>query len=164
MGVSVEGGKKGHGVDIDINLVPFIDMMSVLVAFLLLTAVWTNLAQLSIKAGGVGRDSEQTPPETPPINLSVLVASDGLWVGVTTGQPQKIDKIGEDYDYESLKTELVRYKKESGIFNERDDIEVAAEDAIEYQYLVNVMDTAIAAEFLGVRYVDPQSLSVRFKQ
>jgi biopolymer transport protein TolR len=163
MGVSVGGNKKGS-VDIDINLVPFIDMMSVLVAFLLLTAVWTNLAQLSIKPGGVGRDSEQQPPETPPVNLSVLVASDGLWVGVTTGTPMKIDKKGEEYDYEALRTELVRYKKESGIFNERDDIEVAAEDAIEYQILVTVMDTAIASEFLGVRYVDPSSLSVRFKQ
>src|SRR5262249_56386841 len=74
------GGRKP--VDIDMNLIPFIDMMSVLVAFLLLTAVWTNLAQINIKPGGLGHDTEQLPPQQPPINLSILVAQAGDWISV----------------------------------------------------------------------------------
>ncbi len=164
--VSVPGSEGGpHGrkpVDVDLNLVPFIDVMSVLVAFLLLTAVWTNLAQINIKPGGLGTESEQKTE--PPINLSVLIAQDGLWIGITTGQPRKIDKIGEEYNFEALGEALQYYKKESGIFNERDDVEIAAEDKVDYQTVITTMDTAVARDFKGIRYVDPASLSVRFKQ
>jgi biopolymer transport protein TolR len=160
------GGAKGRRpVDIDMNLIPFIDMMSVLVAFLLLTAVWTNLAQINIKPGGMGHDTETLPPSTPPINLSILVAEDGQWVGITTGQPRKIDKLPDGaYDYDALAEALQYYKKESGIFAERDDIEIAAEDKVDYQAVITTMDTAVAKDFKGIRYVDPASLSVRFKQ
>jgi len=157
------GGRKP--VDIDMNLIPFIDMMSVLVAFLLLTAVWTNLAQINIKPGGLGHDTEQLPPPQPPINLSILVAEDGDWIGITTGQPRKIDKLADgSYDYDSLAEALKYYKNESGIFNERDDVEIAAEDKVDYQTVISTMDAAVANQFKGIRYVDPSSLSVRFKQ
>lgn len=158
-----KGGRKP--VDIDMNLVPFIDMMSVLVAFLLLTAVWTNLAQINIKPGGLGHDTETLPPPQPPINLSILVAEDGDWIGITTGQPRKIDKLPDgSYDYDALGEALKYYKNESGIFNERDDVEIAAEDKVDYQAVISTMDTAVANQFKGIRYVDPSSLSVRFKQ
>jgi biopolymer transport protein ExbD len=167
MSVSDISSEDTHGrkpVDVDMNLVPFIDMMSVLVAFLLLTAVWTNLAQINIKPGGVGTDTEQQPPQPPPINLSVLVAQDGLWIGTTTSQPRKIDKQGEEWDFDALAEALAYYKKESGIFTDRDDLEIAAEDTVQYQTVITAMDTAVANEFKGIRYVDPNSLSVRFKQ
>ena len=167
MAVSDISHEDSHGrrsVDVDINLVPFIDMMSVLVAFLLLTAVWTNLSQINIKPGGVGTDTEQKPPEPPPINLSVLVAQDGVWIGTTTGQPRKIDKVGEEWDFNALTEALSYYKKESGIFTDRDDIELAGEDTIQYQTMITAMDTAVAQGFTGLRFVDPASLSVRFKQ
>jgi biopolymer transport protein TolR len=166
MAVSDISHEDAHGrkpVDVDMNLVPFIDMMSVLVAFLLLTAVWTNLAQINIKPGGLGADTELRT-EPPPVNLSVLIAQDGHWIGITTGQPRKIDKVGEDYNYEALAEALKYYKQESGIFNERDDVEIAAEDRVDYQSVISTMDTAVAREFKGIRYVDPASLSVRFKQ
>ena len=162
--ISHEDSHGRRAVDVDMNLVPFIDMMSVLVAFLLLTAAWTNLAQINIKPGGVGTDTEQKPPEPPPINLSVLVALDGVWIGTTTGQPRKIDKIGEEWDFNALTEALSYYKKESGIFTDRDDIELAGEDTIQYQTMITAMDTAVAQGFTGLRFVDPASLSVRFKQ
>ena len=58
MGASVgtDSGKKS--VDVELNVVPFIDLMSCLPAFLLVTAVWTNLAQISIKPKGIGRKTE----------------------------------------------------------------------------------------------------------
>ncbi len=167
MSVSVDSGGGGgrKAVDVDLNLVPFIDVMSVLVAFLLLTAVWTNLAQINIKSGGVGHDVENTPPAEPPINLSVLLAQDGVWVGITTGQPRKIDKNGDGtYNFDALGDVLQDYKKNTDIFKDRDDIEVAAEDKVDYQSVISAMDTAVAKDFKGIRYVDPSSLSVRFKQ
>jgi biopolymer transport protein ExbD len=98
------------------------------------------------------------------VNLSVLIAQDGHWIGITTGQPRKIDKNGEEYNYEALSEALKFYKTESGIFNDRDDVEIAAEDKVDYQTVISTMDTAVAKDFKGIRYVDPASLSVRFKQ
>src|SRR5688572_19572181 len=124
MGVSVDTGGGGgrKSVDAHIELVPFIDMMSCMVAFLLISAVWTNLAQLNVKPKGIGRDAEQQMPTEPPINVSVLVASDSHWIGITTGQRTQIKKIGESYDWTSLEEVLGQYKSQS-IFASRKDIE-----------------------------------------
>jgi biopolymer transport protein TolR len=43
MGVSLPGGGgggRGKSQNFDLNLVPFIDLLSVLITFLLVTAVW----------------------------------------------------------------------------------------------------------------------------
>ena len=166
MGVSVESGGSGTGksVDVDINLVPFIDLMSCLVAFLLVTAVWTNVAQMPVTPKGVGRDAEQTLPTEPPVNISVLVAQDSLWVGLTTGDRRQIKKNGEDQDWPALEETLNEYKNNSGIFKDRKDIELAAEDGVKYQDVISAMDSAIAKGFPDIGFVDPNSLSVRFKQ
>lgn len=166
MSVSVDTGGGGGGrksVDIDLNLVPFIDMMSCLVAFLLITAVWTNLAQLNVKPKGVGRDAEQQMPTEPPINLSILVATDSIWVGDTVGNRQQIKKNGENHDFESLGTALTQFKT-APVFAARKDIEIAGEDKANYQELVDTMDVAISKGFDDIGFVDPPSLSVKFKQ
>ncbi len=164
MSVSVEGGGGGKSVDVDINLVPFIDLMSCLVAFLLVTAAWTNLAQISIKPKGVGRDTEQQQLTEPPVNISVLVAQDSQWVGLTTGDRRQIKKVGDTYDFGELEKALEDYKQNTGIFKDRQDIEVAAEDGVKYQDFISTMDAAIAKGFPDIGFVDPNSLSVRFKQ
>jgi biopolymer transport protein ExbD len=167
MGVQVDEGGGGGGrktVDIDMNLIPFIDLMSCLVAFLLVTAVWTNLAQINIKPKGIGKDPEQVLPTEPPINISVLVASDSHWVGLTTGDRRQIKKTGEEYDWQALNDVLNDYKNNSGIFKDRQDIELAAEDGVHYQAIISTMDSSIAKGFPDLGYVDPNSLSVRFKQ
>src|SRR5688572_21278251 len=81
MGIAAQtegGGRKS--VDLDLNLVPFIDMMSVLVAFLLITAVWTNFTRIDVKQRGVAPPSEKQPPVEVRA-ISVLVASEAVWVG-----------------------------------------------------------------------------------
>jgi biopolymer transport protein ExbD len=165
MGVSIDTGGGGgrKAVDVEINLVPFIDMMSCMVAFLLITAVWTDLAQLNVKPKGVGRDAEQQMPTEPPINISVLVATDSHWVGLTTGDRIQIKKAGDSYDWAGLEDALSRYKQ-TPIFSSRKDIEIAGEDKVDYQSLVSTMDSAILKGFDDIGFVDPSSLSVKFKQ
>jgi biopolymer transport protein ExbD len=165
MGVSIDTGGGGgrKSVDVEINLVPFIDMMSCLVAFLLITAVWTNLAEINIKPKGVGRDSEQQMPLDPPKQISVLVAEDSHWVGATTGDRRQIKKKGDAYDFKTLEETLKEFKA-SDYFVTRADIEIAAEDKVAYQDLISTMDTAILTKFDDIGFVDPNSLSVRFKQ
>ena len=114
MSVSVDTGGKGgeKSLNADLNLVPYIDLLTCMVAFLLITAVWTNLAQIKITPKGVGTESEQTLPTEPPVNISVLVAQDSHWIGLTTGDRRQIKKTGEGaegYDYATLAQVLVTH-------------------------------------------------------
>ena len=71
MGVSLGSGDK-KSVDIEINVVPFIDLMSCLTAFLLVTAVWTQFAQINIKPKGLGREATKLDDQNK-IYASILV-------------------------------------------------------------------------------------------
>lgn len=56
LGQGGKGGKKP--LDTAINLVPFIDLMAVTIAFLLMTAVWTQIGRLQVSQSG-GPTAEQ---------------------------------------------------------------------------------------------------------
>ena len=46
------GGDRRKPLSADLNLVPYIDLLTCMVAFLLITAVWTQLATLQITQKG----------------------------------------------------------------------------------------------------------------
>ena len=52
-----KGGKKA--LDAELNLIPFIDLLSCCIAFLLITAVWTQIAGLQVAS--IARVSEILP-------------------------------------------------------------------------------------------------------
>lgn len=54
-GVSTEGGS--NKLDVDLNLVPFIDLLSTLVLFLLLTVVWVQVAAIPATVDSKGGKS-----------------------------------------------------------------------------------------------------------
>src|SRR5262245_14480296 len=119
MSISIEPSSRGQRTfDVDINLVPFIDMMSCLVAFLLFTAVWTNLAQLHIKPKGQSATATLTPP--PAQNLSLLVATDSVWIGSSAGERRQIKNLSDGYDWPSVDAALADFRR--GAFADRDDI------------------------------------------
>jgi biopolymer transport protein ExbD len=160
MGVAIESGGGGGGrksVDVELNLVPFIDMMSCLVAFLLITAVWTNLAQIPIKPKGLAA-SGATAPTTE--QLCVLVTKDAIWIGrAESGERRRID--GQDFD--ALGAALREERADPSLADRR-DVEIAGDDGVVFQSLVSVMDLAIASGWDDVRIVDPPGLAVQFRQ
>lgn len=54
---------KKH-LDFELNLVPFIDLLSVCICFLLITAVWMNVGSMNVKqaVGGQSQDETQKKP------------------------------------------------------------------------------------------------------
>jgi biopolymer transport protein TolR len=151
MGVSINtgggGGKKP--LNADLNLVPYIDLLTCMVAFLLITAVWTQLARLSVNQKGQGQAGEETPPETR-VNIVVMVNPEGF--NLVVGQDQTpIAKKGDSYDIERLATEL---KKVKDALPDRTDIKVASDDTVKFETLVRTMDTALTSRFPDVSLVD----------
>jgi biopolymer transport protein TolR len=151
MSVSVEdGGKPGKkSLNAELNLVPYIDLLTCMVAFLLITAVWTQLARLQAQQKGQGMAGEETPPELQ-VKVVVLVNQEGF--NLVVGQDQTpIPKRGSDYDFEKLGAEL---KKAKDGHPDKNDAQVASEDTIRFDTLVRTMDTAIQSRFPDISLID----------
>jgi biopolymer transport protein TolR len=151
MSVSIDdGGKSGKkSVNADLNLVPYIDLLTCMVAFLLITAVWSQLARLEAHQKGQGQAGEDTPPEKQ-FKLVVVVSDEGFNV-VADQDQQPIPKKGVEYDYEKLASEL---KKLKDAHPDKTDVQVASEDQIKFEVLVRTMDTALTARFPDISLID----------
>src|ERR1700748_1019319 len=111
MGASVgTGGGKGD-VNVEINIGPFIDLMSCLTAFLLVTAVWVNIAQINIQPKGKSRDTATVKEDDEHVTLSILIQADQVWGGVSrVNDFQPIPKKGDEQDWEKFQATLVDQK------------------------------------------------------
>lgn len=82
MGVSVDtGGGRGKVLNFDLNLVPFIDLLSTCITFLLATAVWVQVTTLQVDQaiGNIDGLDAEVVDKPPP--LTVHLRGDGLWLG-----------------------------------------------------------------------------------
>ena len=164
MGAAIGAGDK-KSVNVDLNVTPFIDLLSCLTAFLLVTAVWVNIAQINIQPKGKTRDTTNVQQDDEHVTLSVLVQADRIWVGLSrVNEFQEISKKGDDQDWEKFENTLKEHKA-SAFFADRTDIEVAAESTsqsvVKYQDIIHAMDIAVKVGFVDVGLTDPNGLAAR---
>ncbi len=163
----IETGDDKKGRNIDLNIIPFIDLMSCLTAFLLVTAVWVNISQLNVSPAGKSREADpcERNPTCDDPKLSVLVEPEQIWIGVSrVNEFEKIPKVGNDYDWGKLE-ERLKAQKGSAYFVDKTNIEIAANSTqgapVTYQTMVATMDIAVKAGFADVGITEPSSLSAR---
>ncbi|HEU0032178.1 MAG TPA: biopolymer transporter ExbD [Kofleriaceae bacterium] len=165
MGAAVGTDEKGS-VNVELNIVPFIDLMSCLTAFLLVTAVWVNIAQINIQPKGKTRDTANVQQDDEHVTLSVLVQADRIWVGLSrVNEFQEIPKLASgEQDWDKFKTTLEVHKK-SAFFSDRQDLEIAGESTLQspvkYQDIISAMDVAVKVGFTDVGLSDPAGLAAR---
>ena len=147
MSASIEPQGKGgkRSLTADLNLVPYIDLLTCMVAFLLITAVWTQLAQL--KTSQVGPDGEQVEP--PMAKIAVVVGQEGINMMINQEREILPDKNGQP-DWNALGALL---KKAKELFPDKNDVQIASEDTVLFERLTGVMDATIAAGFPSVSLV-----------
>jgi biopolymer transport protein ExbD len=165
MGAAV-GTDDKRSVNVELNIVPFIDLMSCLTAFLLVTAVWVNIAQLNIQPKGKTRDQQQVVQEEERVNISVLLTADEIWVGLSrVNEFFPIPKAASGQDWTKFEATLKEQKTTNAFLADRTDIEIAAESTansvVNYQDLITAMDIAQKVGFTDVGLSDPQGLSAR---
>ncbi len=164
MGAAVGADEKGS-VNVELNIIPFIDLLSCLTAFLLVTAVWVNIAQINIQPKGKTRDTSNIQKDDETVVLSVLVQADRIWVGLSrVNEFQEIPKLAESHDWAKFETTLKEHKA-SAFFADRADIEIAGESTtqspVKYQDVIQAMDTAVKVGFIDVGLSDPAGLAAR---
>jgi len=163
MGASIGTEDGGKSRNIELTIIPFIDLMSCLTAFLLVTAVWVNISSLDVSASGKGRESQDKEGDDP--KLSVLLAPNEIWVSVSrVNDYTRIPNTAAGYDWAKLETTL-QAQKASAFFVDTADIQVAAESTrsqpIAYQHLILAMDVSVKAGFAAVHLSDPEALDAR---
>ncbi len=143
-----QGGGKRQS-NLEVNLVPFIDLMSVLITFLLITAVWTQVSMIKLGSSLYSKqnteDVDKPPPKTEvPLRVDVKDAGYIIVIG-----PKRIDvpKKGADYDIETLVMQLMQIKQ---VYPEKIDAVVTMDEHLKYDFLIQGMDSLLQAGFPAI--------------
>lgn len=143
----IESGGRGRGVNTELNLVPVIDLMSVLITFLLISAVWTQVSMIQLGASFASpRDPEQTEVKPPPLEDVVLkleIRPTGyvLFIGKDV---RPLPMVKGAYDNEALEAQLKKIKQ---LYPDKAGVKMAITDEILYEVVVAAMDTGLRAGF-----------------
>lgn len=147
----------GGGQD-DLNLVPFIDLFSVLICFLIMTAVWSQIEALSTNVDNVTSSDSAASAEDPSKKketLTVTVLKDrmemaeSVSIGARTLREKnyKIANLGPDVDLEKMERVLTDWKKR---YPEKKDVIVNTENQVLYKKLIQVFDALVGAGYPDV--------------
>jgi biopolymer transport protein ExbD len=120
----------------DINIVPMLDVMVILIFFLIFTAVFSrmNILELNLPVDG------GPPPVLPAVlELEVIVRANAIEVADrNTGLLQRLPNLAAGPDFEGLSNFLRRVKIR---FPDKKDATVLLEPDIAYDTMVQAMDT-----------------------
>lgn len=123
----------------DLELTTFLNMMVVLIAFLLVTAVFSRIAiqelRLPTAAGGAVADK-------PVVTIEVIVRKNRIEVGDGKKVVMTIPKEADKHDLPKLSQYLQGLKKQ---YSEKTDATILVEPDIAYEDVITVMDTVKAA-------------------
>ena len=157
-GISVGGG--GHGgkkaLDSEVPLIPFIDLLLCCIMFLLVTAVWNQLARLNANQQQPGQQAPQDqPPPEERVKLILQVQNTGYVIASTAGDRITIPKTGDAFDTEELRNKLIeRHRLEPN----RRDLIVAPEDGVQYADVVEAMDIVVGEGYQDMSLSDGAAL------
>jgi biopolymer transport protein ExbD len=142
-----KGGKKA--LDAEINLVPFIDLLSCCISFLLITAVWTQIAGLQVASSGGPPEPQQKQEQT--IDLKLLLTEKGYQISTPEGALEipKVTVAGGQaaYDRRTLAEKLRTLKSR---LPDQNAITVQPEDAVAYDDLVSTVDICLGEQLRNV--------------
>jgi biopolymer transport protein ExbD len=117
----------------ELMLVPMIDIFTVLVTFLLMTAVFSRITivQLDLPSAAEGKPAE------PVFRLEVIVRPEGFELTNGTQQIAAIPKVNGDYDLKSLSELALALKREHA---QSESASVLMAPDVPYDFLIRTMD------------------------
>ena len=144
---AAKGGKKA--LDAELNLVPFIDLLSCCISFLLITAVWTQIAGLQVASSGGPPEPQQNQEAT--VDLKLLLTEKGYAITMPGAQVDIPKIAGTDgqpaFDRKTLAEKLKTLKS---TLPDQTAITVEPEDAVAYDDLVTTVDTCLGERLRNV--------------
>lgn len=142
----VEEKGTGRSTNVDVNIVPFIDLMCVCIIFLLVTAVWTQVSMIQIGSSVYSKRTEATPDEPPPrpeVAFRLDVVNSGYVINIGKKQVS-IPKVNSAYDDKRLMTELRAIRQE---YPDKKDAVITVLEELTYDDLIHGMDMLLQSGF-----------------
>jgi biopolymer transport protein ExbD len=123
----------------ELLLVPMIDIFTVLVTFLLMTAVFSRITivQLDLPSAASGKVTEPT------FRLEVIVRKEGFELTNGSTSIAAIPKVNGAYDLKALSELALSLKRDHP---ETDAASVLMEADVDYDYLIQAMDAIRSTE------------------
>jgi biopolymer transport protein ExbD len=155
--------RSGQSLDLELDIKPVMNLMVVLIPLLLAGVEYVKLSIVEIdlppaQAGGGNGSGEETPEKEKEkrLNLKIAITRDGFSLAtasaIMSGEEGEGPTIpmnsNNGYDYDTLKEKLVELKKlivDQG-FKDKENAIITAGADIEYQIIINVMDTILSYE------------------
>ena len=124
----------------ELDMTTFLNLMVVLVPFLLITAVFSRITivELSLPSSAGG-----PAPTDPSFQMEVIVRGERLELSNGTSVIATIPKRDDEYDLETLSNMVMSLKRDHP---NDDGASVLLEPDIEYDHLIQVMDTVRSVE------------------
>jgi biopolymer transport protein TolR len=132
----------------ELNIVPFLDIITNVLMFVLATISVTFTATIDTYPPRAG--SGARAPTTPTLGLTVLVVPDGFSLKARggnvapgcndTGPGVAIPKREGDYDYNALKACAAKLKGAAPEFKDEMGVTISANPPIPYQVVISTMD------------------------
>ena len=148
--VEERNGSGGRKSNVELNLVPFIDLMSVCIIFLLITAVWTQVSMIQLGSSIYSKKTSDKPITPPPFSEVVLrvdVLKEGFRI-LLGKDLMSIPKLSNgNYDKKGLIAQLKEAKKQ---YPEKMDGVASVRDEVYYKHLISAMDALLIAGFSQV--------------
>lgn len=124
----------------ELDMTTFLNLMVVLVPFLLITAVFSRITVVELRlptsAGGASA-------EEPALRIEVVVRERGLELAEGETLLARIPKVDGAYDLEKLSEHVVALKRR---YPDERNASVLLEPQVEYDHLIQVMDTVRSTE------------------
>ena len=145
------GGRFSGGQDFELNLAPIIDCMTVLIAFVLISASYISIGIL--ESGVAAAGATQTTPSDAPVSLALSIHRDHTILVMISGKVHKSQVIpaGADgqWNYNALTDHLAYVKSE---WPQLKQAVLMADNEVDYREVIKSMEVtrkAVPSVFLG---------------
>jgi biopolymer transport protein ExbD len=146
MGIQIETGGRRRDMKADLNLVPFIDLLTVCIAFLMVTAVWSQVHTMQVDQA-VGDPEARIPESTVP-PLTVHLRRDGLWVGRDPEAGRNRPSLDASLDWAGFAEDLSADRQ---AWPEQREVVIVTDDDVAYEAMIRALDLARGHGYDDVR-------------
>jgi biopolymer transport protein ExbD len=124
-------------------------MLMTIMTFLMMTAVWNQIAMLEVQNASGGAEQEQQEPDpNKPKPILVLVTDRAIKVQEEQNPDTKeFPSTGDGYDFNGVLAELKRLKD---LRPDRVEVKIQSEDGVKYSGLVKVIDISTGLDMKAI--------------
>lgn len=146
----------GRNANTEVNLIPFIDLMSVLITFLLITAVWTQVSMIQLGSSIYGKKtSDQITPPPPIADIPLRLDVKDFGFRLIVGQDKYVfEKKNGDWDTEELNERLAVVRQ---MYPDKADATITVDNEVPYEKLILGMDVLLKGSFVSISIATVES-------